>query len=582
MKTITVRANEISQPVYAGAGSRITLTGSGYVEWAGVEKLQDALNGATWQAWPAGSAAGYRDTDRGMAIRVVGTGDCTVTVEEGKADRANENAYWQGVGDNATVVTNTLTGKVEISGPNGTTMAVPSALTNNTAVLFGDSRTANNNITSPRQWSSRGYWTVASQIMGGNLTVIASSGVAGDTIAQQRARVEADLWAYKPNFAIMVGCIYNSISAGVTADSIIADLLAIFVGNEARSITTVYALEPLSPNFTGGKVDTLLRVNDAVIRYAKASNNFILVDTWNVLCDPATGTTLAAYYPDGTHPNTAGSVAIGRAIAASMQPFISTNRYLCNGFGDAFNYVSNGIMSGNNAGGVRSFTLGTGITGTGPDRWTTGRTGSAAAVSSKVARSDFRQGEWWQFAVTGGADGNYVYGRYQQAAPAAWVASSGTSYMTMVKPTVPNGYFYVSTTVAYSNKGGTEPAWPTTLGETVVDGSVTWRCISAWAEGDTVEHSVEFQTSGFNGPAMVSLVVVYYNAGAGVITSAADNALYSGDLPPVFVPESGVLRCPKHTIPEGTVTIDYELRVTTGAGVTGSARFANASFRKVA
>lgn len=128
MKTITVRANEISQPVYAGAGSRITLTGSGYVEWAGVEKLQDALNGATWQTWPAGSTAGYRDTDRGMAIRVVGTGDCTVTVEEGKADRANENAYWQGVGDNATVVTNTLTGGIAISaGTDSPSDIVPAA-----------------------------------------------------------------------------------------------------------------------------------------------------------------------------------------------------------------------------------------------------------------------------------------------------------------------------------------------------------------------------------------------------------------------------------------------------------------------
>ena len=98
MKTITVRANEISQPFYAGAGSRITLTGSGRVEWAAVEKLQDALNGATWNTWPAGSTAGYRDTERGLAVRVVGTGACTVTIEEGKGDPANEGAYWQGVG----------------------------------------------------------------------------------------------------------------------------------------------------------------------------------------------------------------------------------------------------------------------------------------------------------------------------------------------------------------------------------------------------------------------------------------------------------------------------------------------------
>ena len=114
MKTITVRANEVSQPYYAGAGSRITLTGSGRVEWAAVEKLQDALNGATWNTWPAGSTAGYRDTERGLAVRVVGAGACSVTIEEGKGDPANEGAYWQGVGDNATVITDPITGEIEI------------------------------------------------------------------------------------------------------------------------------------------------------------------------------------------------------------------------------------------------------------------------------------------------------------------------------------------------------------------------------------------------------------------------------------------------------------------------------------
>ena len=136
MKTITVRANEVSQPYYAGAGSRITLTGSGRVEWAAVEKLQDALNGATWNTWPAGSTAGYRDTDRGMAIRVVGTGACVVTVEEGKADRANENAYWQGVGDNATVITDPVTGRSEISAADST-LLLPAGVTDLTLGVGG-------------------------------------------------------------------------------------------------------------------------------------------------------------------------------------------------------------------------------------------------------------------------------------------------------------------------------------------------------------------------------------------------------------------------------------------------------------
>ena len=41
-------------------------------------------------------------------------------------------------------------------------------------------------------------------------------------------------------------------------------------------------------------------------------------------------------------------------------------------------------------------------------------------------------------------------------------------------PTTPNGYRYEATTGG--NSGTTEPAWPTTVGETVTDGTVVWTC----------------------------------------------------------------------------------------------------------
>lgn len=50
-----------------------------------------------------------------------------------------------------------------------------------------------------------------------------------------------------------------------------------------------------------------------------------------------------------------------------------------------------------------------------------------------------------------------------------------------VRPTVANGFAYQCTTAGTT--GSREPRWPTTLAQTVVDGSVTWTCVAASANG---------------------------------------------------------------------------------------------------
>ena len=64
--------------------------------------------------------------------------------------------------------------------------------------------------------------------------------------------------------------------------------------------------------------------------------------------------------------------------------------------------------------------------------------------------------------------------------PSDWQATNGYSVDDICKPTTPNDYWYICTVAGTSS--GTEPAvWPTTIGETEVDGSVTWECITdAW------------------------------------------------------------------------------------------------------
>jgi len=57
----------------------------------------------------------------------------------------------------------------------------------------------------------------------------------------------------------------------------------------------------------------------------------------------------------------------------------------------------------------------------------------------------------------------------------AW--ATGTVYTTssMRIPTVDNGFYY-QPTVAGTSHAATEPIWPTTIGETIVDNTVTWEC----------------------------------------------------------------------------------------------------------
>lgn len=64
---------------------------------------------------------------------------------------------------------------------------------------------------------------------------------------------------------------------------------------------------------------------------------------------------------------------------------------------------------------------------------------------------------------------------YEAVKHAAWVATNNYAINDFVLPTVPNGFCYEVTTDSGSS-GATEPTWPTTVGNTVTDGGITWTC----------------------------------------------------------------------------------------------------------
>ena len=74
-----------------------------------------------------------------------------------------------------------------------------------------------------------------------------------------------------------------------------------------------------------------------------------------------------------------------------------------------------------------------------------------------------------------GNDARVKWGK-QHCLDSPWEASTAYILGDYVWPTTFNGYRYVCTTAGTS--GASEPTWPTTLGNTVNDGSVVWTCIA--------------------------------------------------------------------------------------------------------
>lgn len=93
--TINLIAGQISDLIEVGPGTRITVTGSAYIDYA-QGNVQDAKNGVlTWAKWPKGSSSGTCDTIRRMTIRATATGAATVLIEEGFRDPDTDSGYWQ-------------------------------------------------------------------------------------------------------------------------------------------------------------------------------------------------------------------------------------------------------------------------------------------------------------------------------------------------------------------------------------------------------------------------------------------------------------------------------------------------------
>ena len=77
-----------------------------------------------------------------------------------------------------------------------------------------------------------------------------------------------------------------------------------------------------------------------------------------------------------------------------------------------------------------------------------------------------------------------------------WSATTACAKNEWVVPTTRNGFMYRANTAGTT--GGTEPAWPTIVGNTIGDSSVTWQCVDERDHGDRLVISIFAQTGNIS------------------------------------------------------------------------------------
>lgn len=84
-------------------------------------------------------------------------------------------------------------------------------------------------------------------------------------------------------------------------------------------------------------------------------------------------------------------------------------------------------------------------------------------------------------------DSNGDYAVYEPGLTGVADRANSTAYTVgdIVVPATPNGYYYVAS--AAGTSGGTIPTFPTTEGDTVVDGDVTWVCAGLVGTDDVTD-----------------------------------------------------------------------------------------------
>lgn len=233
-------------------------------------------------------------------------------------------------------------------------LPVDSGPITDTVILFGTSLEAQNGsgaqtLDAPVNFEplqGRGWFHWANAYLGNPLTLVRNAGIGGNTYAQMRARLDADVLAHDADW-VFVGAPMNDVASGRTAAAIIADGVAMLDKLSRRRV-----LMMTHPPHQG--VDTvteravLTEVNTWIRSLPDTRKNVIVADAWRVLSNgvsaaPSAGMTAGATTgaEDGVHYSVAAAARVGVAAADAIRGWVSARPHRVTSAADPKCFVAN-------------------------------------------------------------------------------------------------------------------------------------------------------------------------------------------------------------------------------------------------
>jgi lysophospholipase L1-like esterase len=176
-----------------------------------------------------------------------------------------------------------------------------------TFVALGDSLTYGTGDPGPS-------WPVRVDAKDAELRLAHNAGVPGDTTAGMRARLDRDVFAYKPGVLFIMGGT-NDIGHNISTATTIANLKAIVVAAKAKGILVV--LTTIPPTSYPNMVTAIDSLNSQIVQLAK-SYALILADVHKPL-STADGLYISKYTSDGLHFSTLGTATVAQTIFLRCQ-----------------------------------------------------------------------------------------------------------------------------------------------------------------------------------------------------------------------------------------------------------------------
>jgi lysophospholipase L1-like esterase len=183
----------------------------------------------------------------------------------------------------------------------------------NRFVFLGDSLTLGGDVVSSGNRNSS-WPNYAALITKQQIFYVRNAGVTGNTSAQMLARFDTDVTPYTPTVVTLLAG-RNDIGGAVSLATFQANMQAIVAKIRAIGASPVLCTIPPTTSTAG---ITTAQWNQWIRVYA-ASIGAPLLDFYNILVDPATGSYLSGYDSgDHIHPNAAGYFAMGQHAATVL------------------------------------------------------------------------------------------------------------------------------------------------------------------------------------------------------------------------------------------------------------------------